>query len=135
MRSVLVADWLLPASTFPSRPIKPESSRFRLPDPIGKLEKPREKEGAIRSRQSTQGCQIQSVIRKKSKDWPALARLLSHGVCLPPSESCGDRRKRGYSVCGHQVVWHRLIGAFLRCNHIAVPQVHGVNHWEGHFRV
>jgi hypothetical protein len=38
----------------------------------------------------------------------------------------------GYSVCSHQVVCHRLTGAFLRCNHIVVPQVHGVN---GHFWV
>jgi hypothetical protein len=22
----------------------------------------------------------------------------------------------GYSVCGHQVVWHRLTGAFVACN-------------------
>jgi hypothetical protein len=35
---------------------------------------------------------------------------------------------RGYSVCGHQVVWHRLTGAFLGCNHIAVPQVDGINY-------
>jgi hypothetical protein len=41
---------------------------------------------------------------------------------------CRRSRKMGYSVCGHQVVWHRLTGAFLRCNHIAVPQVDGVNH-------
>jgi hypothetical protein len=37
-------------------------------------------------------------------------------------------RMWGYSVCGHQVVCHRLTGAFLRCNHQAVPQVHEVNH-------
>jgi hypothetical protein len=34
----------------------------------------------------------------------------------------------GYFVCGHQVVWHRLTGVFLGCNHIAVPQVDGVNY-------
>jgi hypothetical protein len=39
-----------------------------------------------------------------------------------------DPRFGGYSVCGYQVVWHRLTGAFLGCNHIAVPQVDGVNY-------
>jgi hypothetical protein len=34
-------------------------------------------------------------------------------------------RSTGYSVCGHQVVWHRLTCDFLSCNHIAVPQVDG----------
>jgi hypothetical protein len=30
----------------------------------------------------------------------------------------------GLSVCGHQVVWHRLTGAFLRCNYFTVSKVH-----------
>jgi hypothetical protein len=34
----------------------------------------------------------------------------------------------GYSVCGHQVVCHRLTSVFLHCNHSAVPQVYGVSH-------
>jgi hypothetical protein len=46
----------------------------------------------------------------------------------PINSSTGHHRTQGYFVCGHQVVWHRLIGAFLGCNHIAVPQVDGFNY-------
>jgi hypothetical protein len=33
-----------------------------------------------------------------------------------------------YSVCGHQVIWHRFTYVFLHYNYITVPQVYGVNH-------
>jgi hypothetical protein len=28
---------------------------------------------------------------------------------------------RGYFLCGHQVLCYKLIGIFVRCNHIAGP--------------